>query len=167
MHSLDEPFYAEIMPIFNMMVGRDFAAVKRVFNPSFPGDKRHLNVFDGERWESFGWNKAINGRDELGAAMREAVRDCVEGYRDEIPLKECAACQSTKDLTVDHKDTSFKKIKEAFINQNPLIELADGPAGAPKIFKDIDQEASWIAFHASQANYQLLCRSCNAKKGVK
>ena len=35
------------------------------------------------------------------------------------------------------------------------------------LLADPDQEARWIAFHASRAIYQVLCRSCNSAKGRK
>lgn len=167
MHRVGEEFYPEVMEFFNVTVGRDFVSAKRVLNPLYPTDKRHIHVNDGQSWESFSWRKAINGKDELGAALRYAIKTDIDDYRSACSPQSCAKCASTQDPTVDHKDIPFKKIREAFLLDHPDIELMDGPDGGPKMIKDMNIEAQWITFHAANATYQILCRSCNSAKGAK
>jgi hypothetical protein len=79
----------------------------------------------------------------------------------------CEYCNSQNDLTVDHKDTSFNDMAEAFLDAYPDFEThtPDGKMG--HYFKDPVLEQEWLTVHNTVATYQLLCRSCNSKKGTK
>jgi 5-methylcytosine-specific restriction endonuclease McrA len=167
MHTISEPFYDEVLEVFNAVLDLNYKSIKRAINPTYPSDKRFLLGFDGEKWDSFSWNECINPRDLLGAAMRAAVVDDIEDFRVSAQPQCCNQCGSTNDLTVDHKDLPFKKIRENFIEQNPIIDLDWGPPGSPRIFADINLEAKWIAYHSAHSNFQILCRSCNSSKGAK
>lgn len=57
-------------------------------------------------------------------------------------------------------------IAMAFIELNPGFALRK-VKGCGDLIADIDLEAHWIAFHAARATYQLLCRSCNSRKGAR
>ena len=162
-------FPPEKTDLFNALCGTAFKAVKRMPNPAFPKDTRHIHVLDGEAWREFSWVKAIRGRPKrpLHAVLRKAVGGEMRTWRMSQPYRRCERCGSEEVITTDHVDPSFFDIAEAFISQEGNIELMDGPPGAGDIISDIDVEARWIAFHASRAVYQLLCRSCNASKGRK
>lgn len=142
--------------------------IKRQINPSYPSDKRHIHISnDGQTWVSFSWVKAITGsNDDVSRSMRFVVKQDMDAYRYEAN-ESCVICESTEFLAVDHKDVPFVKIKNEFIELHGEPELRDWSAGAPKIFMDMDLEAKWITYHASRATYQILCRSCNSRKGIK
>jgi hypothetical protein len=142
--------------------------IKRQINPSFPSDKRHLHITaDGKQWVSFSWVKAITGsNDDVARSMRFVVKQDMDAYRYEAQ-EPCAMCGSNEFLSVDHRDVPFVTIKNDFIELHGEPQLRDWSVGAPKIFMDMNLEAKWIAYHASRATYQILCRSCNSRKGVK
>jgi hypothetical protein len=142
--------------------------IKRKINPTFPSDTRHIHaVFTGDEWIPFSWVKAISGTgDEVARTMRFVIKQDMDDYRDRAK-DHCALCDATTTLAVDHKDTPFSAIKSEFIAMHGVPELRDWSVGAPKIFKDFELEARWIKYHASRATYQILCKSCNSKKGTK
>lgn len=154
---------------FNAVIKGDFLAIKRMNNPTFPGDKRYIQVFDGSDWYGFSWNKAISPAsvDDLGMALREAVRGDTEGFKANAHPQKCNHCGSEVHLATDHVNPPFKKIRELFIEIHGDIELIDGDPGSYKVIKDESVKSAWIEFHRSLAMYQLLCRSCNSKKGAK
>jgi hypothetical protein len=139
-------------------------AIRKMVNPNFP-DPRHLHVL---RWEVFSWNEALTppkpGVSEM-KAMRKLIAEDIEEFR-QCAGEVCEYCGSDENLQVDHLDPSFLEIATAFIDENGMPELIrPHPLQPGKRFADRSLEAKWIAFHASHAVYQVLCRSCNASKG--
>lgn len=154
---------------FNTVIQGDFLAIRRMDNPTFPGDKRYIQVFDGSDWYGFSWNKAISPAsvDDLSMAMRDAIRVDVDQFRINADPQKCNHCGSELNLATDHIHPPFKKIKELFIQINGEVELEDGAPGSSKVIKHQTIKDAWVEFHRSLAIYQLLCRSCNSKKGAK
>jgi hypothetical protein len=166
-NTIGVPFPPQDLDLFNALCETAFSSVKRMHNPTYPKDPRHIHVLDAGVWKEFSWNKAINGKPKRPehVVLRKAVADEMHQWRMSQPDKVCERCGGTNVITTDHVDPSFFDIAEAFIAEEGAVPLMDGPPGAGDIMADIDQEARWIAFHASRAVYQLLCRSCNASKG--
>lgn len=162
------PWSEDDVDFFNLTCGTAFHGVKRMHNPSFPSDPRHIHVC-GEtgEWHEFSWNKAINGEGKrpLHKVLRDAVADDLRTYRADNAANGCANCSGTDDLTTDHVDPTFFDIAEEFIAKERDLPTARGASGSGAILADPDQEARWIAFHASRAIYQVLCRPCNSAKG--
>ena len=160
----------------NKRLNQKFSLCERRKNFTYPNDPAHLWVCIDGVWDSFSWNKAISPIDEkqhAKRAMRAAVKQDIAEVR-EILLEasgKCAddstSCNYKFPLEVDHKDTSFDAIAESWIKKNgiPELEKKKEKSGAGWLFKNISYEASWVTFHAANANYQLLCKSCNAAKG--
>jgi hypothetical protein len=162
----------------NTLLDRSFDFYERRVNKDFPNDDAHLWACKDNIWDSISWNKAISPRSSLQVikkAMRMSVYTDTKDIR-EILLEVAPVCANDSDqcnydfpLELDHKDTSFDHIASRWlrVNGEPEIVQREENKGAGWFFKDQAVEADWIAYHAYQANYQLLCKSCNASKGSK
>jgi hypothetical protein len=81
----------------------------------------------------------------------------------------CDECKiSTRDITVDHYPTPYKKIFETFLHENnfklPKVEVFLNDINE-YIIKDKDLAQKWLVAHDNQATYRLLCKSCNSRNG--
>lgn len=144
-------------------------AVRKI-NPQYPSDPRHLHTEIDGIWAARSWRKFIHPVPPIQQAkriMRHVVGDDMRDFSGCVDPRECAWCGSTDDLTVDHVAPPFDDIASEYIEMFGLPEFQE-PATLMDVvncFADIDVEAQWVAFHASRACYQMLCRSCNSKKG--
>lgn len=167
MHRFDEEFFPQPLAVLNLITDRQLERVRRAKNPEYPNDPRHIQVWSEGRWQPYSWNKAITGRnDDLNKAMRASIAEDLQEFRIACKPQRCAICKTGRDLTTDHMIDSFKTIAADFL-KGKKIDLVDGPPGGGKMFASQDVEADWIAYHASRATYQLLCRSCNSSKGAR
>lgn len=158
------------------LTGVPLEHIEHRFNQAHPSDPRHLRVrYPGkaanDELEPFSWNKAISPKKAetlAKEAMRKAVADQIDEVRQcvEPVCEECGKAMDSKDVCVDHL-YPFSVLAEQFFDQiGGLPELKDGPAGAGRVLADPSLENDWVVFHAENACYQVLCRSCNASKGV-
>jgi len=81
----------------------------------------------------------------------------------------CDECKiSTRDITIDHYPTPYKKIFETFLRKNnitlPKVEVFLNDINKI-IIKDKELAQKWLTTHDNQATYRLLCRSCNSRNG--
>jgi len=81
----------------------------------------------------------------------------------------CAECKiSTRDITIDHYPTPYKKILETFLHENniklPKVEVFLNDINE-YIIKEKELAQKWLTTHDNQATYRLLCRSCNSRNG--
>jgi hypothetical protein len=179
---LGVPFSADDLIEFSRVTGTEVRFAVRRVNPTWPTDPRHIHAVVHD-WESAGewsWVKAINidrDRDpEQAAAMRrrfneqkalrEAIREQLQEFRECCEPQQCETCSSTDNLCADHFDPPFIEIANEFLTRFAPIALRPFPGTCDRI-ADPDVEAAWIAFHARRATYQLLCRSCNSRKGAR
>lgn len=165
---MDVPFSADDWDEFRSVTGIEADGAIRRVNPSYPTtDPRHVRfIINGEE-VPISWRKSIEGRDpkkDLTAAMRLAVSPCLREYRDAVDPA-CNHCGSADYPTVDHVWPPFDHIMQEFIDTCGPVELKNEQNGIGHVIADINVEADWVAFHASRASYQILCRSCNASKG--
>jgi 5-methylcytosine-specific restriction endonuclease McrA len=167
------PEYASIM---RAMTGWHYERIRHLYNPKHATDRRYIEVLqDNGEWISHSWNKAINPKSEwyhLQKAMRDAVTShgMTEYRKTAEPI--CCHCGSTDDLSVDHKSRSFDEIMQSFVTgynykHDAYPEIKDGAMGQGRELADPNVEAQWVAFHDNLADFQILCRSCNARKGRK
>jgi hypothetical protein len=154
----------------NDITGWTFTGYKKVTNREFPTDDRciaHTN--DGTTWTIWSWNKAIVGESSLKnltQAMRNSVIHQVGIYR-ATSRQVCSACGSHKNLNVDHKTKPFSLIKNEFIEKNPnIIHSIESRGNGWNIFWP-ELKTAWQKFHEAHADYQVLCSSCNSRKGTK
>jgi 5-methylcytosine-specific restriction endonuclease McrA len=162
-----KPFNEEHLQIAGALCGFTFLSITRMPCPGYPNNTRHLIVqtecgIDGP----FSWSKAIRGakgKERYDDALRKAVREDLAAVFQAAEPKECAYCGVTTNLTVDHVDPPFSVITKDFLASNDVV-LVTKKSCAGWHLADPDP---WINYHASRSTYQLLCRSCNASKGVK
>ena len=167
----DWPFSAYNVEQINRLTGWDFKGYKRVRNPTWKDDQRCLaHTVDGETWVIWSWNKAIDGNsgfNDMLEAMRLAVQPQMHKFATSS-TNACVMCQSSEFLSVDHKDTPFIVLARNFVKRNPglLNAIANDGTGEGWYIKDADVFDAWVDFHDEGATYQILCRSCNSKKGA-
>ena len=109
------------------------------------------------RWS---WVKSIDRyseRTNVLQAMRAAIR---YGSFGQVAKKLCASCGATDRLTVDHKSVSFSRIASKFIAEHGMPRLVNVGNGW-----QLRDDRQFLEFHDALADYQVLCVSCNSKKG--
>lgn len=134
--------------------------------------KKCLSKYSGHRRkivESISYTERIS-------CYREAVSYQAQKVKSDLLKTDsiCNCCGSSSNLQVDHKTKSFISIVNEFEefykpDRYPTVEKADSGytvyqfKQTKKTFTDFIN--AWQVFHNSQADYQILCRSCNARKG--
>jgi len=78
----------------------------------------------------------------------------------QVAKKLCASCGATDRLTVDHKSVSFSRIASKFIAEHGMPRLVNVGNGW-----QLRDDRQFLEFHDALADYQVLCVSCNSKKG--
>lgn len=159
------PFPDDDVVRLNELLGSDFKEVRREHNAHYPANKRHLSC-DGRAtsWRAYIYPQ--NERQWLHKAFRYAIWEETDHWLAEQEHKWCAECFSTDDLTTDHIDPPFSVIADRFIAMTGVIPLEKSIYGGWE-FADEKQRAAWLAYHNAEANYQVLCRSCNSRKGAR
>lgn len=159
----------------NALTGWGALAAVHARNPTHPRDPRHVRVrlVEGGPLVARSWRKAVAPVDDSGrllAACRFAVSDQMHDWL-RGRHKACAECESERDPTVDHVGDPFVDLVREWTAGRDPSELmrqrtdaeANSGAGAlllPAHWRD------WRRYHAERARYQVLCRSCNARKGA-
>lgn len=167
---LEVPFSSADASEFSEVCQHDIEGAVRKVNPQFPSDPRHLHMLVDDQWQPYSWNKLISAltpEQEVKRVMRFAIRDDLADFRMSVDPQACEQCGSTEYLTTDHMLEPFDNIANDFIAESGLPKICKSPCAnmVVSIFADMNQEADFIAYHASRATYQLLCRSCNSRKG--
>lgn len=169
-NKIDVPFPEQDVEEFANICQQPITAAIRRKNPEFPNDYRHLHTEIDGVWAARSWRKLISPispTQQAKVIMRTVVKEDMQEYLSSAEPKECMNCGRKDDLTVDHVRPPFDDIAVEFMEFYgiPEIEIPDDNFRVLDRFADPDLEAQWIAFHASRAIYQILCRSCNASKG--
>lgn len=111
---------------------------------------------------------------DLNIALRDAVNDTKRKrfLRSSGVGKDgkgiCAHCDAFGAIEADHKNTPFCEIKTAFLAKfdvNTPIELVK--SGVRYAIKRPEIRKAWVRYHDGVASFQLLCKSCNCRKGAK
>ncbi len=168
------PFDAADTAAMNKATGCDWSGYRRQHNPEFPGDLRHVYAQDAAGgWRMFSWVKAINQpswEQQAKRAMRDTGRELLREFKEAQDLI-CAECQIECDYgsgpdgaTVDETPPLDALIAE-YVAAHGWPEMDNPPDVQGWVFKNIDDEARWIAFHQSRVSLRILCRSCNSSKG--
>lgn len=139
-----------------------------------------LNFTDSEEEKSVSWRKCVsqgraNWLADLKAVCRQEVTSQVQSFKDEnyYDGMSCPSCMKAipnrKMAHVDHKTKSFKQIFDEFTGSNfKKLPKDFKPAGMHigYEFKDEDwyTRKIWVDYHREQADYQILCASCNIRK---
>jgi len=171
-------FDAADVEAMNDLCGWNFLNYKRVHNPTYSTDTRcvaHANY--DENFVVWSWNRAISElhgfeRRRRGPILNQALRRAIQPH---MRLNAsgspdfCAHCESQDSLTLDHMTMPFSVIVAEFIKHHSEVfeGLGNKEDGGGWYIADPVLEEAWVDFHAQNADYQVLCRSCNASKGVK
>ena len=154
----------------NEITGWNFSGYKKVTNREYPTDDGCIaHTSDGVIWAIWSWNKAIVGESSqknLTQAMRNAINHQVSAYRAKSS-NVCSVCGGQKSLGVDHKTKPFLLIKNEFIQKNPNIIYSIESSGYGWSIFWPELKTAWQRFHEAHADYQVLCSSCNSRKGAK
>jgi hypothetical protein len=159
--------------LFNELTGFEFQQYKKVLNPNNPNEKVIRNIYVGEIKEMRSWLKQIDYPEKFDRRKinaKQAMRNSIvpEIMQQQYSLGNyCEYCGSQSNLTVDHKDVPFNDMAEAFLDAYPDFETHTPTGKMGHFFKDPQIEQEWLTVHNTIATYQLLCRSCNSKKGTK
>lgn len=125
----------------------------------------------GTRFYTISWHACVKppAPCTLGVVLREAIQYQMQAWRRTWPppwlCHECGVCTS---IEVDHI-VPLKTIIEDFMATNaiPIPETwlynkrTHGRKLPPGRFK-----TAWQKYHLQRATFQLLCKTCNAKKGA-
>ena len=117
-------------------------------------------------------NENIIYNTDLNNAMRYATRDQTSAFfeKQEFPLR-CFICSSMDKCEIDHiipfhhiKSEFLKKIDKDKIPTQFEDDLRDTCC---RVFKqdDTDFKEKWKTHHQNMATFQVLCKTCNQKKG--
>ena len=170
--AVDVLFSTDDLAVLNKLVGWEVVAAKRIFNTLHPKDTRCVAISkDGIAFEAWSWVKAIDGYNfskNVTQALRQAVKKQINAYASEAS-KHCAKCGTTELLSVDHKTKSFTKIAAEFRVKFPQLDyyITNELDGSGWRLKSSAVELLWQQYHEQHADYQILCRSCNSRKGAK
>lgn len=132
-------------------------------NPLNPKAK-HMYITRTDGTESFSWKKCCGhkSKDAVTEAMRHAISDQIIYFR-ETTEPRCIQCGKTKDLHVDHI-YPFSKIKAAFLQDHIPSEI--DYSGFLRDFFPSEFKTKWQEYHKNNATLQILCSTCNCKKGA-
>ena len=128
---------------------------------------------DAVSWKDLSNGRVKTSRDKLIMAMRDAVKDKSIQFKKDSKIQ-CSLCLVDNlpydKYDVDHKDTPFSKIRDDFLGltTHEIPEDFDkNPTTCVRIFKaeDAGFANAWIEYHDSLCDYQILCKTCNVKKG--
>ena len=176
--STDVPFSPPDLHRFNVLTDAGALAAVRTVNPSYPGDKRHVRIrtVAGGPFVAFSWRNSVRRvtpRQRLLQACRSAVSDQMQGWLfEQARRRVCVNCRATRQLTVDHVGVPFVLIVLEWIGEaDPNTVLRErttaerntgqGALLLPSAWR------SWRAHHDLVARYQVMCLSCNARKGAR
>jgi hypothetical protein len=169
-YDFDVPFQKNHVEQANILTGWNFTGYKRIKNFEYLNNSLRIAITDdGEKWECWSWMKAIDGISDaknLAQAMRNAVRDQINQFKETCRQK-CEICGSVENLSVDHKSRSFDSIKKQFVLENTNISSEIRSDGCGWYISDPCLLEKWRLFHLEKSDLQILCVSCNSKKGAK
>lgn len=137
---------------------------------------KHLELFvmkdygiGGLKQEDISWTKcrAVTGaapRSKLLSALRHAVSPQVAEFKEKAE-KVCVQCGGGTPFHVDHIYPFSCLVKE-FRSTHPTPTVFTDEVGNQLGFgNDKGYAEEWCAYHRDKARLQLLCASCNLKKG--
>lgn len=109
-------------------------------------------------------------KNDLTEAMRNSIKPFTQEFKKNSSLI-CCEC-GIKNLNfieyhTDHKTVPFSKIKNDFLTTNkPPTKFAKNKIYNNMEFciDDVKYKETWIEYHNSIADYQILCKDCNLKK---
>jgi hypothetical protein len=147
------PFNVVDLSEFMELTGEVLLAAKRMKNPRFPNDPRHVRVRwpDGE-WSEMSWTKRIekpNESTQLKKVLRNEIQADLADFRSAVAelFCFCIRCNGVDDLTADHETVPFDTIAVDWIKLNSPVAVAKCSDGIGYRIADRDKAANWITYH--------------------
>jgi hypothetical protein len=165
------PFNEIQVKRLNLLTGWTYSGYKKVMNPN-KEFKMEPCIYVVDRKEIQSWLKAIDGYYKenrellrIKQALRMEIADTMKRLKQHAT--HCDICNGTKNLSVDHKSISFDHIAMTYINNTPDIKIGCKPNNVGNYLLNDQQRQEWLLFHDTmiENDHQILCRSCNSKKG--
>ena len=104
-------------------------------------------------------------------AMRSAIDHQICEWRDANERDKNATCQECKQklglgaLEIDHVTRFAELVSKWVVSVDGMDNVRVGDDGGVLSMTDADQQASWDAFHAANAELRYLHAACNRKRG--
>ena len=108
---------------------------------------------------------------KLNTALRNAIRNQILAYKNSVNELKCLYCGKSEYCHIDH-------IKRFSIICNEFFDAVDKKEKPTEFYKDILRSCSlyllekdfefenrWKDYHQTKATFQVLCRTCNLKRG--
>ena len=172
-YNIGDVFSREHTDLFSEFSGVTFDWIKRV-EPygSFNKDAANL-ACKCDAWNkdggTFSWIKAVRQTRDNNyeysveiETLREIIRFHMKSWRLKQEQK-CSKCGSEDNPQVDHKTIPFSKLVKDFKELHGDLNCYKINPNEPLWTTDLKEE--WLSYHNTHADYQILCRSCNASKG--
>jgi len=158
------------------------------FRPPFLQTKTLIVHYDNGTENTISWVKCIdklysksktvrNYNNEIKlSALRHAIYDTKRldfimsnGMESGNMHGRCASCgQYSNNVEIDHASTPFGEIVKLFaLNFPNLFPLRIIKHGYQLVIGDDNTRHTWVAFHDTRADFQILCAPCNNKKSNK
>ena len=108
---------------------------------------------------------------KLNTALRNAIRDQIIAYKNLTNDLKCVYCGSVENCEIDHiipfSILCYRFFDTIDKSQIPTKFYKDIQRSCSLFFleKDIDFENRWKEYHQLNATFQVLCKTCNRKKG--
>ena len=127
-----------------------------------------------ESKRSIGTVQERNDRENRITAYRNAIRYQTKAYLLSCMDRTCAHCGSAERIEVDHLTISLRMLANLFEQEYKPEKypptVRDGRAFGSQVFSlehewERDFVDAWKQFHSAYADYQLLCGTCNSRKG--
>jgi len=151
----------------NLLTGWEYKRYKKIMN-----EYGEPCIYVIDRKEVQSWLKAIDGYFKANRQLlriKQALRLEIADIMRELKKNatHCDSCGSTSYLAVDHKSVSFDEIAMLWIENTPNIRIGTKPDRVGNFLLDEDQRTEWKLIHDTvlREDHQILCRSCNSKKG--
>lgn len=169
-----DPLYDKLYSITDSPALPPISSFKIINNRRSPGYPVVKAVFNagGEKTISLKPRNSMqkNTKHLRRKAMRDSVSEQMKEYMQKSHINECHICGSKNDLTVDHI-TPFRTLAEEFEQSVKYIptRFTRDPQQHKMCFTNENQtwRSKWQDFHRRNAEFQILCRSCNSSLGGK
>lgn len=167
-------------PNYEWVARKPIQAFSLEENPIQRGTIHAIIVYSDGECDAFSWNKCITAiqvnkddkqRKKLIEAMREAISPDTMAFKRDAN-QSCVLCGSTHHLHTDHSTISFKTISTDFLlncvaNNTTIPSSFDWDIQCRFRQNDGAFAKQWYEYHKGRAVYQILCQTCNCKKGDK
>ena len=129
-------------------------------------------ILDNGETKDISYKFCISGKHrtidaDLTKAMRTAIQPQIDAYRQSRGIVPCDSCGAIGFTEVDHSP-SFSSIRERWLKICPAIPSEFSEDKQHRTCFTVADESwshQWQEFHHKESSFQMLCSSCNNRKG--